>query len=68
MRTLDPARRRLPCHRNPGVGECRQLDVLAANINATTVNVRAAFNRVQQAMVGAGYSDESRYEILAQTH
>ncbi|MDA0183719.1 GDSL-type esterase/lipase family protein [Solirubrobacter phytolaccae] len=39
----------------------------AANINAITANVRAAFTRIKQAMANAGYS-ESRYEILAQTY
>jgi hypothetical protein len=39
-----------------------------SNINAVTNNVRAAFQRVKQAMVNAGYADESRYEILAQTY
>lgn len=39
----------------------------AANINAITTNVRAAFTRLKQAMANAGY-DESRYEILAQTY
>jgi hypothetical protein len=39
-----------------------------ANVAAITANVRTAFLRVKQAMVNAGYTDESRYEILAQTY
>lgn len=40
----------------------------AANIAANTTAVRGAFNRIKQAMVAAGYTDESKYEILAQTY
>src|SRR3954452_20912327 len=39
----------------------------SANITAVTNSVRAAFNRVKLAMSHAGYTDESKYEILAQT-
>jgi len=40
----------------------------SANITAVTNSVRAAFNRVKLAMSHAGYTDESKYEILAQTY
>jgi hypothetical protein len=40
----------------------------SANINANTNAVRGAFQRVKQAMVAAGYTDESKYQILAQTY
>src|SRR3954449_2643491 len=39
-----------------------------ANITAVTNAVKGAFQRVKQAMVNAGYTDESRYKILAQTY
>jgi hypothetical protein len=38
-----------------------------SNINTITTNVRAAFNRVKQAMTAGGYS-EAQYDILAQTY
>jgi hypothetical protein len=40
----------------------------ASNITKNTNAVRGAFARVKQAMVNAGYTDESRYQILAQTY
>ena len=41
----------------------------AANITKNTNAVRGAFQRIKQAMEDAGgYSDESKYEILAQTY
>ena len=40
----------------------------AANIATQTQRVRGAFENVKQAMANAGYTDESKYEILAQTY
>ena len=39
-----------------------------SNINTITNQVRGAFNNIKQAMANAGYTDESKYEILAQTY
>ena len=40
----------------------------ATNIAKNTTAVRDAFLRIKQAMMNAGYEDESKWEILAQTY